>query len=165
LNFGGMPSELEQLLRFITEHATSSPSTEQLQFTSQRFDLVFLRPFITSAISKLSTAAIMDVDTIPNLLSEQRDNAPDDLQHYFLTFEDYWERKLWHELTNILIEFFHNEKSAKQRLPLYNTFIKSFANKINQLKLVTLGLSTASQCSSESLWLLPLSRILLTCFR
>ena len=91
----------------------------------------------------------MDVDTIPTLLSDQRDNAPDDLQHYYLTFEDYWERKLWHELTDVLVEFFENGQSASQRLPLYNTLIKSFADKINQLKLVTLGLSTASQVPGE----------------
>ncbi|PSK53971.1 hypothetical protein B9Z65_7777 [Elsinoe australis] len=91
----------------------------------------------------------MDVDTIPNFLADQRDNAPDDFQHFFLTFEDYWERKLWHELTNLLVEFFQQEQSAKQRIPIYNTFIKSFADKINQLKLVRLGLSTASQVSSD----------------
>lgn len=91
----------------------------------------------------------MDVDTIPNFLADQRDNAPDDFQHYFLTFEDYWERKLWHELTNLLVEFFQQEQSAKQRISIYNTFIKSFADKINQLKLVRLGLSTASQVSCE----------------
>lgn len=92
----------------------------------------------------------MDIDTIPNLLAEQRDAAPDDLQHYFLDFEESWERKLWHELTNSLVEFFQQEQSAPQRLPLYNTFVKSFAEKINQLKLVTLGLSTASQCKGQS---------------
>ena len=91
----------------------------------------------------------MDVDTIPTLLSDQRDNAPDELQHYFLTFEDCWERKLWHELTDVLVEFFQQDQSASQRLPLFNTFIKSFADKINQLKLVTLGLSTASQVKSQ----------------
>lgn len=91
----------------------------------------------------------MDVDTIPNLLSEQRDKAPDDAQHYFLTFEDYWERKLWHELTDVLVQYFQQDQSVSQRLPLYNTFIKSFADKINQLKLVTLALSTASQCKGE----------------
>lgn len=92
----------------------------------------------------------MDIDTIPNLLVEQREVAPEELQHYFLDFEDFWERKLWHELTNSLVEFFQQDKSAAQRLPLYNTFIKSFAEKINQLKLVTLGLSTASQCKGQS---------------
>lgn len=88
----------------------------------------------------------MDVDTIPNHLAEQRDQAPDEFAHYYLTFEDYWERKLWHELTDSLLEYFKLPESASQRLPLFNTFIKSFAEKINSLKLVELGLSTATQC-------------------
>lgn len=94
----------------------------------------------------LSTAASMDVDTIPNLLAEQRDQAPDELQHFFIQFEDFWERKLWHELTNVLVEYFDHKDSVRQRISLYETFIKSFAGKINQLKLVTLGLRAASQC-------------------
>jgi 26S proteasome regulatory subunit N9 len=79
-------------------------------------------------------------------LQEQRDEAPEDLQHFFLSFEDYWERKLWHELTDILVTFYTEPQSAKQRLPIFNNFIKSFADKINQLKLVRIGLSTAHQC-------------------
>ncbi|OCL12472.1 hypothetical protein AOQ84DRAFT_312152 [Glonium stellatum] len=91
----------------------------------------------------------MDIDTIPNLLGDQRDQAPDELHHFFISFEDYWERKLWHELTDSLIEYFNHPESAPQRIPLYETFIKSFAGKINQLKLVTLGLSAASQCKDD----------------
>ncbi|KAI4767176.1 hypothetical protein E4T44_14555, partial [Aureobasidium sp. EXF-8845] len=79
----------------------------------------------------------------------QRDAAPEDVQHYFLQFEDLWERKLWHELTNDLVLYFQDDHSQKQRLPLYNQFIKTFAEKINQLQLVTLGLSTASQCKGN----------------
>jgi hypothetical protein len=102
----------------------------------------------------------MDVDTIPNLLADQRDAAPEHVQHFFLQFEDLWERKLWHELTNELVLYFQQDQSQKQRLPLYNNFIKTFAEKINQLQLVTLGLSTASQCKgtiphSYGLLLLP----------
>lgn len=85
----------------------------------------------------------MEVDSIPDLLADQRDKAPDDLAQYFIDFEDYWERKLWHELTNELVEFFNKSESKKQRLPLYNNFVKSFAEKINQLKLVTLGLKAS----------------------
>ncbi len=88
----------------------------------------------------------MDNEKISNFVAEQRDAAPDDLQHYFLTFEDYWERKLWHELTDILVTYYAEEQSAAQRIPIYNNFIKTFADKINQLKLVTIGLSTAAQC-------------------
>lgn len=99
----------------------------------------------------------MDVDTIPNFLADQRDAAPEDVQHYFLQFEDLWERKLWHELTNDLVLYFQNDQSKKQRLPLYNQFIKTFADKINQLQLVTLGLSTASQCKGSYFALLNLT--------
>lgn len=91
-----------------------------------------------------------DTDAIPNFLAEQRESAADDTQHYFLTFEDNWERKLWHELTNTLVDFYKDDQSAPQRLPVYNTFIKSFADKINQLQLVTLGLGTASQCEGAN---------------
>lgn len=87
-------------------------------------------------------------EVIPNFLADQRDNASADLQHYFITFEDYWERKLWHELTLTLVDFFNQQESAPQRIPIYNTFIKTFADKINQLKLVELGLRAATQCSS-----------------
>jgi 26S proteasome regulatory subunit N9 len=87
----------------------------------------------------------MDTDAIPNLLGDLRDQAPEEQQEYFIQFEDYWERKLWHELTDKLIEYFDEAESAKQRIPLFETFIKSFANKINQLKLVTLGLKAATQ--------------------
>ena len=87
----------------------------------------------------------MDTDAIPNLLGDARDEAPEELQEYFIAFEDYWERKLWHELTDKLIEFFDHPDSAKQRIPFFEKFIKTFANKINQLKLVTLGLNAATQ--------------------
>lgn len=91
----------------------------------------------------------MDNEKISDFLAEQRDQAPDDLQHYFLTFEDYWERKLWHELTDILVTYYNEDQSAHQRIPIYNNFIKTFADKINQLKLVTIGLSTVSQIDGE----------------
>ena len=87
-----------------------------------------------------------DPDVISNFLVEQRDEAPDDIQHLFLTFEDLWERKLWHQLTDQLLEFFSTPESKAQQLPIYNTFIVSFADKINQLKLVKLALAASEQC-------------------
>jgi len=92
----------------------------------------------------------MNIDTIPDFLAEQRDAAPADLQHLFISFEDLWERKLWHQLTDTLVEFFNHKESAAQRLPFYKTFILTFADKINQLKLVTLALSAASQCKDSN---------------
>ncbi len=91
----------------------------------------------------------MDLDAIPHFLAEQRDEAPADVQPVYLAFEDLWERKLWHELTDTLIDFFQSAESAPQRLAIYNNFILSFAVKINQLKLVSLGLQASSQCQGR----------------
>ncbi|KAI8627503.1 hypothetical protein F5Y19DRAFT_168464 [Xylariaceae sp. FL1651] len=88
----------------------------------------------------------MNVDTIADFLADQRDQAPEELQPLVIQFEDYWERKLWHQLTDLLIEFFANPKSEPQRLQFYKVFISKFADKINQLKLVDLGLKAATQC-------------------
>ncbi|MCJ1236413.1 26S proteasome regulatory subunit [Varicellaria rhodocarpa] len=91
----------------------------------------------------------MDSEVISNFLGEQREDAPEDLQQSFLTIEDYWDRKLWHQLTDVLVEYFQNPMSASQRLPLFRKFILSFAEKISQLKFVSLGLSAATQCSDD----------------
>ncbi|KAK3906246.1 hypothetical protein C8A05DRAFT_40913 [Staphylotrichum tortipilum] len=88
----------------------------------------------------------MNIDTIPDFLADQRDSAPDELQPLVLEFETLWERKLWHQLTNQLIEFFNHPGSAPQRLQFYKVFVLKFADKINQLKLVDLALKAATQC-------------------
>ena len=91
----------------------------------------------------------VDPEVISNFLSEQRETAPEDLLQNFLTIEDYWERKLWHQLTDVLIEYFHIPETASQRLLLFRQFILTFAEKINQLRFVSLGLLAASQCSGQ----------------
>lgn len=127
------------------QHQTASCQTTTLSAKSR---IVRSGAFFTTELHPLHNLN-MDVDTIPNFLTDQRDAAPADLQHLFLSFEDFWERKLWHQLTDSLVEYFKHPESASQRLPIYNTFILSFADKINQLKLVTLGLSASTQCKGR----------------
>ncbi|KAI1262008.1 hypothetical protein F5Y18DRAFT_182628 [Xylariaceae sp. FL1019] len=88
-------------------------------------------------------------DATAEFLADQRDAAPDSLQPTIIQFEDYWERKLWHQLTDLLVEFFADSESEPLRLPFYNTFILKFADKINQLKLVDLGLKAAATCKDD----------------
>lgn len=95
-------------------------------------------------------ATAMELDKIPDYLEAQRDSAPEDLQHYFLQFHDFWERKLWHELTDTLLQYFDEPASKSTRLSVYNNFIKTFAEKINKLKLVSLGLIAANECSGRA---------------
>jgi 26S proteasome regulatory subunit N9 len=87
----------------------------------------------------------MDNEKVGSFLSQQRDQAGEDVQHFFIQFEDFWERKLWHELTDTLVEFYDTKQSEAQRIPIFENFVKVFADKINQLKLVKLGLNTAAQ--------------------
>lgn len=94
---------------------------------------------------------IMNVDSIPDFLAEQRNQAPEELQPLFLDFENFWERKLWHQLTDALVQFFNHADSARQRLCFYKVFILKFADKINQLKLVDLALKAATQCKGIAL--------------
>ncbi|KAI9852533.1 MAG: 26S proteasome regulatory subunit [Thelocarpon superellum] len=91
----------------------------------------------------------MSLDTIPEFLAEQRDEAPSEIQHLFIQMEDFWERKLWHQLSNCLAELFKNPLSSPARIPLFNKFILTFADKINQLRLVALGLTTGSEYKDE----------------
>ncbi|KAK5685640.1 26S proteasome regulatory subunit [Elasticomyces elasticus] len=91
----------------------------------------------------------MENEKISDLLASEREQSPEDLQHYFLSFEDFWERKLWHELTDILVKFYQEPASAEQRIPLYDGFVKTFADKINQLKLVVIGLQAVGQCKDD----------------
>lgn len=91
----------------------------------------------------------MSADAIPDFLAEQRDEAPEELQPLILDFENYWERKLWHQLTEALVEFFNHPGSAPKRLVFYRVFILKFADKINQLKLVELALKAAEECDGK----------------
>ncbi|KAH6652074.1 hypothetical protein BKA67DRAFT_572821 [Truncatella angustata] len=91
----------------------------------------------------------MNVDTISDFLADQRDEAPEELQGLIIQFENLWERKLWHQLTDALVEFFENPASQKQRLQFYKVFILKFADKINQIKLVDLGLKAAAACKDD----------------
>ncbi|TQS33353.1 hypothetical protein Golomagni_06308 [Golovinomyces magnicellulatus] len=91
----------------------------------------------------------MSADAIPDFLAEQRDLAPEELQPLVLDFESFWERKLWHQLTDALVKFFSHPGSEPQRLQFYKVFILKFADKINKLKLVELALKAATQCKDD----------------
>ncbi|KAK3180371.1 26S proteasome regulatory subunit [Lecanicillium sp. MT-2017a] len=91
----------------------------------------------------------MNNDAISDFLAEQRDKAPEELQPLVLDFESFWERKLWHQLTDALVQFFNHPGSAPQRLSFYNVFILKFADKINKLKLVDLALKAATQSKDD----------------
>ncbi|KAK9492005.1 hypothetical protein V1508DRAFT_420186 [Lipomyces doorenjongii] len=96
-------------------------------------------------------ASAMDIDhDVPTVLSVLRTEAPPDLAGDFYTMEDLWERRLWHQLTDVLVQFFQNPESVPLRTRVYTQFVGTFDSKINQLKLVSLGLATSATFQDKS---------------
>lgn len=74
-----------------------------------------------------------EIDTILSTLKLEVDP---ELSQLFDDFEDLYERKLWHQLTEKLTTFFYDDRSKSFRLRLYNQFVNKFLDKINQLSAV-----------------------------
>ncbi|KAK3830169.1 MAG: hypothetical protein JOS17DRAFT_747165 [Linnemannia elongata] len=88
----------------------------------------------------------MEIDSdIPQFLASQKQQAPASLQNYYNTFEDLYERKLWHQLTLAVQEFVSKPESGPLQVGLFNNFISDWEAKMSQQKLVALGVSAAKQ--------------------
>lgn len=74
--------------------------------------------------------------------------APDPVPEYCLQFITLHERKLWKQLTDLLLRFYDEPASKPYRLPIYNNFIAPFAKRTSQLKRVRLA--TAAAAESET---------------
>ncbi|CAO3631551.1 unnamed protein product [Cunninghamella blakesleeana] len=82
----------------------------------------------------------MEVDfDIPKFLKEQRQKAPADLQHYFTTFDDLYERKY------VIIQFIYISVTRPFQVPIYQQFVAEWESKINRLSLVSIALKAAGQ--------------------
>lgn len=73
---------------------------------------------------------------ISGILSTLRTEADPQLGQLFYAFEDLYERKLWHQLTICLDEFYKSGLSKGIRLRLYTQFVSEFKWKLKQIKLV-----------------------------
>ena len=57
--------------------------------------------------------------------------------------------RLWYQLTATIESFFSAPASAPFRIDLYESFIKDFANKLDQLKLAAIAVTVARTYSGE----------------
>lgn len=74
-----------------------------------------------------------EIDTV---LSTLRMEVDPELAPLFFEFEDLYEQKLWHQLTERLTLFFEDSKSEPLRLRVYDNFVTKFYDKINQVSVV-----------------------------
>ncbi|CCG21714.1 Rpn9 protein [Candida orthopsilosis Co 90-125] len=79
-----------------------------------------------------------DVSTVLATIRSELDNS--ELISLFYQLEDYYERKLWHQLTQQLDEFYYkfdqDQISAELKHKIYTQFIQQFAMKLNLIKVV-----------------------------
>jgi 26S proteasome regulatory subunit N9 len=81
----------------------------------------------------------MEIDKdVPAFLAAQRDSGSDEEISLLYQMEDLYERRLWHQLTTVLLHYLGSEGSLGKRVAFVKELVYTFAVKINQLKLVEL---------------------------
>ena len=58
--------------------------------------------------------------------------------------------RLWHQLTLKLFDFFRHELSKPYRVDVFEKFVQDFESKLNQLRLVEMGVIVSKEIDSES---------------
>ncbi|CEP21675.1 unnamed protein product [Cyberlindnera jadinii] len=71
---------------------------------------------------------------IAGILTQIREEVDPTLAPLFFTFEDFYQRKLWHYLTLCLDTFYQSKLSIGFRMKLYTQFVSEFKWKLNQMK-------------------------------
>lgn len=97
----------------------------------------------------------MDVDhDVYTVLSTLRlETESNELINIFYQLEDYYERKLYHQLTLTLNEFYENPESKNNRLriKIYDLFISQFSQKLNSIQVVDFLLASFEDNKEECL--------------
>ena len=106
----------------------------------------------------------LDVD---EYLTSALSATPAELHPYFTAFKDLHSRKyviehivpmcgsvsklcrLWHQLTRKLGDFFDEPLSRSYRVDVFDRFVRDFEAKLNQLRLVEMGVKVAREIDSR----------------
>jgi 26S proteasome regulatory subunit N9 len=94
----------------------------------------------------LHTMSLADFDrNVPTILATFRVASDPDVTPILYAIEDLWERKLWHQLTMTLQEYYdHFKVTPTLRLRFFRQFVNLFHARINQRRLVAFGLAAAA---------------------
>ncbi|KAF5094043.1 hypothetical protein D0Z00_003732 [Geotrichum galactomycetum] len=87
-----------------------------------------------------------DLDrNVPTILATFRVASDPDVAPLFYAIEDLWERKLWHQLTMALQEYYdHPKVTPALRLRFFRQFVSLFHTRINQRRFVAFGIAAAA---------------------
>ncbi|KAF8731585.1 hypothetical protein AX14_004657 [Amanita brunnescens Koide BX004] len=86
--------------------------------------------------------------------------TPPELHPYFESFRTLYTRKLWHQLTQKLFAFFSHPASQSYRVDIFERFVRDFEGKINQLRLVEMGVKVSRDIDNPQVHLSFLTSLL-----
>ncbi|KAI0060076.1 hypothetical protein BV25DRAFT_1807834 [Artomyces pyxidatus] len=79
--------------------------------------------------------------------------TPTDLHPFFEAFQTLHSRKLWHQLTEKLDEFFDHPLARPYRVDVYTRFVRDFEERLNPLRLVEMGVKVSRDIDNPALHL------------
>ncbi|KAF5329471.1 hypothetical protein D9619_009297 [Psilocybe cf. subviscida] len=87
----------------------------------------------------------LELDTF---ISTAISSTPPVLHPFFEAFRTQYTRKLWHQITKKLDEFFDHPAAQPYRLEVFHSFVRDFESKLNQLRLAEMGVKVAKDYSN-----------------
>ncbi|THH15863.1 hypothetical protein EW146_g4681 [Bondarzewia mesenterica] len=76
--------------------------------------------------------------------------TPGELHSFFESFQTLHSRKLWHQLTQKLFEFFQHPLALPYRVDVFDRFVRDFENRLNALKFVEMGVMVSSDIDNPA---------------
>lgn len=102
-----------------------------------------------------TTMSAMDIDSdISTVLATLRlETESEDIHSLLIQLEDYYERKLWHQLTLELERFYYTtpEVDSNLKFKIYELFISQFASNLNTIKVVDFLLNSYGQSQEKTI--------------
>ncbi|KAI0789255.1 hypothetical protein C8Q75DRAFT_793487 [Abortiporus biennis] len=101
----------------------------------------------TTTLADKQKAPKLDVETY---LTTALSATPAELHPFFQAFLDLHSRKLWHQLTLKLFEFFDHPLSKPYKVDVFTKFVRDFESKLNQLRLVEMAIKVAKEIDNPA---------------
>ncbi|KAI5993264.1 hypothetical protein EDD15DRAFT_2267270 [Pisolithus albus] len=87
-------------------------------------------------------------------------STPPELHPFFEAFGTLYTRKLWHQLTLKLYEFFDDPRSQPFRVDVFHYFVRDFESKLNQQRLVEMATKVSKEIDNPQTQLSFLTSLL-----
>ncbi|KAF8840664.1 hypothetical protein BDN67DRAFT_990230 [Paxillus ammoniavirescens] len=114
---------------------------------------------MSSSMSVDSTAPPPKL-VLDEFIAKALSSTPAELYPFFEAFKNLYTRKLWHQLTLKLFEFFDHPLSKSCRVVVFQQFVRDFESKMNQQRLVELGTKVSKEIDNPQTQLTFLTSLL-----